>query len=309
MAASNTRRTNRQNEDFIAYITVKTMPEIIQNLIPNDVKPAFICTSYRHNKDKYITALKLSDKEQKILSNLSSDGFHKCDTPLLYKLCQYYNFVTAPSEGWGKVPIKLENIGDAVDALVRLRKEIILNSNQDFKSTFDRMVEIAKVVDKELPTDKRFEHAVKSLVVDTFDEKYFDELKTAFQQITEEATHGAHGSFEDDVLEVGEPMSFLEDHHTNVLQNKIVLSPALFENAGKDYQTGIKYINELTDKIRKQASSKGKEVHVLNGSRKRKRNSMLAQHDPHSFNQLTDSLLKQGPSKELLNSSKNVIKV
>lgn len=184
--AINTRRTSRQNEAFVYYLTFETMPEMIRKLIPEEVSPAFISTSYSHNKDKYNKALKLSEREQKIVSNLSSDGFLKCETNLLYKLCQYFDFVTAPLDGWGSFNNELQNIGDAVEAIVKLRNEIIHNSNHDYKKTLDRMVEIAKVVDKELSTDERFEDAVKSFCVHEFDENYVDEFKSAFLNMTEE---------------------------------------------------------------------------------------------------------------------------
>lgn len=184
--ALNTRNIHIHTEEFIAYITVKTMPEIIRKLIPEDVNPACICTSYSHNKDKYNKALKLSEKEQKVLSNLSSDGFQKCDTQLLYKLCQYFDFVTAPSKGWGRFHHKLQNVGDALEAIVKLRHEYICNSTQDFQAKFDRMVEIAKVVDKELSAAERFEDVVVSFSVDVFNDKYLNELKTDLQQIRAE---------------------------------------------------------------------------------------------------------------------------
>lgn len=180
--AFNTRRAYKLGEAII-YITVKTMPEMLRKLIPKDVNPAFLCTSYSHNKEKYNKALKLSEKEQQLLSNLSTYGFQKCDSPLLFKLCQYFDFVTAPTKGWGKFVDTLDNMGDVVEALVRLRYEIVRNPTEDLGKRFEKLVEIAKVVDKEISTENTFEDAVKSLFVD---DSSIEKCKTAFQQIVEE---------------------------------------------------------------------------------------------------------------------------
>lgn len=155
---------------------------MLKKLIPRDVSPAFICTSYRNDMEKYNIALKLSKTEQTMVANFDSDGFKKCDTPLLYKLCQYFDFVRAPLEGWGKFNDKLQNKGDAVEAIVKLRYENISNPTGEFKKRFDRIVEIAKVVDKELhvSTNERFEDAVKALLID------IENVTTVFQQITDE---------------------------------------------------------------------------------------------------------------------------
>lgn len=259
------------------------MPEMIRKLIPEEVSPAFISTSYSHNKDKYNKALKLSEREQKIVSNLSSDGFLKCETNLLYKLCQYFDFVTAPLDGWGSFNNELQNIGDAVEAIVKLRNKIIHNSNHDHKKTLDRMVEIAKVVDKELSTDERFEDAVKSFCVHEFDENYVDEFKSAFLNMTEEATNGSQGSFEDDVLKEDEPMCFDEDYNPDVLQKPIVFSSDLFENTGECIRTEMKNINEFTDKLFKQSPLKDKLAGCKKSLRSRKRKSTSTKHDLQSL--------------------------
>lgn len=162
------------------------MPEMLQKLIPRNVNPAFICTSYRNDVERYNIALKLSKHEQNIVASFNSDGFKKCDTPLLYKLCQYFDFVCAPLKGWGKFNDILQNIGDAVEAIVKLRYTNISNPTGDFKEKFDRMVEIAKVVDKELQRYEKFEDAVTSLLMNKLPDTYIEQVKTAFQQMTDE---------------------------------------------------------------------------------------------------------------------------
>lgn len=48
------------------------------------------------------------------------------------------------------------------------------------------MVEIAKVVDKELQRFAKFEDAVTSLLMNKLPDTYIEQVKTAFQQMTDE---------------------------------------------------------------------------------------------------------------------------
>lgn len=181
-----TRNTERIRDALIASIIVKTMPEMLKRLIPKEKSPDCVGRLYRNAKGKYNKVLKLSEKEKEILSNLGSDGFDKCDTPLLYKLIKYFNFVDAPTKGWSRLNNELQNSGDVIEAIIRLRDEIVENPSEDFQDRVDKMVEIAKVVDKTLSTGQTFENAVKPSAVDEFDDRYSEQCKVAFQLITKE---------------------------------------------------------------------------------------------------------------------------
>lgn len=181
-----TRHTERIHDKYIASITVKTMPEMLKRLIPKEKNPAFIGLLYQNAKDKYTKVLKLSEKEKECLSNLGSDGFGKCDTPLLYKLIKHFNFVGTPTNGWGSLNNELQNVGDVVEAIIRLRDEIVENPTKDFQNRVYKLREIAKVVDKTLSTDDKFENAVKVAAVDEFNEGYSEKCQAAFQLITKE---------------------------------------------------------------------------------------------------------------------------
>lgn len=178
-----TRHTERVHDALIASITVKTIPEMLKRLIPKEKNPAFIGLLYQNAKDKYNKVLKLSEKEKEILLNFGSDGFDKCDTPLLHKLIKHFNFVGTPTKGWGSLTNELQNVGD-VKAIIRLRDEIVENPTKDFQNRVYKLREIAKVVDKTLSTDDKFENAVKVAAVDEFNEGYSEKCQAAFQLIT-----------------------------------------------------------------------------------------------------------------------------
>lgn len=178
----------------IALLILETYPKIIKGSLTvlNAMSPQQLQRLYLNGEKKLNKSLRLSTEEKKTLKNLSqTNGYETCDFTLLYKLIRHFDLLESPINGWTKKVSGLNNIGDIVESLRKLRNNTIHRSNITFeeheeKAIFHKSLNIARTADKILNrTIETFEDEVDMLRSWDPEQKLRDKYIKALEKITE----------------------------------------------------------------------------------------------------------------------------
>ncbi|VDI62981.1 Hypothetical predicted protein [Mytilus galloprovincialis] len=184
----------KKRSSRIALLILETYPKIIKGSLAalGAMSPQQLKRLYLNGEKKLNKMLHLTANEKTTLKNLSeTNGYDTCDFSLLYKLIRHFDLLESPNNGWTKKVTGINNIGDVVESLRRMRNDTIHRANITFdedeeNKIFHKSLNIARITDRLLKrTTDTFEEDVKLLR--SWDPEHItrDKYIKALEKITE----------------------------------------------------------------------------------------------------------------------------